>query len=120
MASCHTIGLEGSSLTEDANLYAFLEELNLSDDTIATTVGAVTSTPLTKRELSQHNRVALLEYLWVCDAGICHVRMHTRLAVPCRTGTCSAGYCFIIAKLPITESQVVHAPLRSGACSKGL
>lgn len=111
LTACHSIGLEGASFGEDANLDLALEELDLSDDTIAAWEGSLTSGALTKTKLPKEYRIALLEDFRVGNTSIGHMRVDTALACPGRAGTGASRYCLVVAKLSISKRQVVHTTL---------
>ncbi len=108
--------MESASLTENSYLDALFEELDLSDDSVATFELSLAATALTQGKPAKDNGVALFKDLGVGDTRVGHVRVHTALAVPRGPRSGTPRYRLIVAELAITEGQVVHAAL---ACRTG-
>ena len=78
------------------------------------------ATALSESEPAEDDGVALLEHLGVSYPRVCHVRVHSTLAVPRGTRTRSPRNRLIVTELPIAEGQVVHASLACCTCTKCL
>ena len=103
--------MESASLTKYPNLDPVLKELDFSDDPIAPLELSLAATALSESEPAEDNGVPLFEHLRIRNPRVCHVRVHSALAMPCRARTRSSCDCLVVTELAIAEGQVIHAAL---------
>lgn len=97
------------ALTEDAHGY-FLSELELSDDSVSSSVFAFSSRTCSLVELSHNHRVCLFERFDVSDPGVGHVALNG-CAVKVFACSASTANSLIIRTFTVTEEKVVHRSL---------
>lgn len=98
-----------SALTEDTHGH-FLSELELSDDSVSTSVLAPSSRACSLVELSHNHRVSFLERFDVSDPGVGHVALNGR-AVEVFACPASSANSLIIGAFTVSEEEVVHRSL---------
>lgn len=106
------------ALTEDAHGH-FLSELELSDDSVSTSVLASSSRTCSLIELSHNNRVSFLKRFDVSDPGVGHVALNSR-AVEVFACPASSANSLIIRAFIVSKEEVVHRSLTARHELEGL
>lgn len=109
LTAFNSVRMVHSALTEDAHGH-FLSELELSDDSVSSSVFASSSRTCPLVELSHNYRVSFLERFDVSDSRVGHVALNSS-AVKVFTCSTSTANSLIIRAFTVSEEKVVHRSL---------